>query len=146
MKRNKSLVILGAAAIMVVVAFGQVAAQTATLAFKKGAPESTATARQDDKGDRGAKRLEMLQERLNLTAEQMTKIRSILTNSRERMKKSLELAGDDKEAFKKAKMDAMKNIDARIQEVLTPDQRMKYTEVKAEMKAKMKDDDDKKND
>lgn len=150
MNRNKSLVTFGAAAILAVIAFSQSFAQTSVTAFKKGSPEAIAqlsaqaqaqtSVATPAKGDRGAKRLELLQQRLSLTADQTAKIKAIIQNSREQMKKNREqAAGADKEAAKKARQEAIKNIDAQIQEVLTVEQRTKYTSLKAEMKARMEE-------
>jgi Spy/CpxP family protein refolding chaperone len=149
MKRNKSLAAIGGAiAVLAIATFGQASAQGITT-FKKGSPEAarelkvvvqnsagvTAEIPAQDKGARGTKRLEQLQKRLNLTADQMTKIQAILQNSREKAKVAREQAGTDKEAFKAAMKENMRNTDAQIQGILTAEQAQKYVVLKAEMKA-----------
>lgn len=151
MKRNKSLAAIGGTiAVLAIATFGQASAQTTVSTFKKGSPQAArelslsaqqsvavkAEAPAHEKGERGMKRLEQLQQRLNLTADQMAKIQAIIQNSREKAKADREQAGTDKEAFKAAMRESMRNTDAQIQGVLTAEQAQKYAELKAEMKAK----------
>ncbi|MES2764389.1 MAG: hypothetical protein V4642_00860 [Bacteroidota bacterium] len=157
MKRNKFLANIGGTiAVLTIAAFGSTSAQTTTSTFKKGSPEAareiSAAAKSSlavkaetgsrDKGDRVSKRLEQLQQRLNLTADQLGKIQAIIQNSREKAKAAREQAGTDKEAFKKAMQENMRNTDAQIQAQLNADQRTKYAELKAEMKAKRENEKD----
>jgi Spy/CpxP family protein refolding chaperone len=149
MKRNKSLATIGATAVLAIATFGTASAQGITTS-KKGSPQAAreltaavqnsvavkAETPSQDKGERGAKRMEQLQQRLNLTAEQSAKIQTILQNAREKGKAAREQAGGDKEAFKTAMKENMRNTDAEIKGVLTAEQAQKYAELKAEMKAK----------
>ena len=149
MKRNKSLasaIVLSAFTLFA--ASSSAFAQTSATTFKKGTPESIAqlqasnslvvngAVHNHDKGERGAKRLEHLQQRLNLTSEQTAKIKAILEKSRAEAKAAREQKGDNKEAFRTAMKDRIQKIDAEIQAVLTADQKTKYAELKAEMKIK----------
>lgn len=149
MKSNKSLASAIALSAFTLFASSDAAfAQTSTTTFKKGTPEAVAELKSSQalalnvdaadkgKGERGAKRLEQLQSRLNLTAEQTTKIKAILETARNEAKAEREKAGENKEAFRSSMKDRMQKTDAQIQTVLNADQKLKYAEIKAEMKEK----------
>ncbi len=145
MKRNKSLAnIGGTVAVLAITAFGSTSAQTAPSNFKKGSPELAvrADSPSQENGNRVSKRLEQLQQRLNLTAGQLAKIQTIIQTAREKAKSAREQAGSDGESFKKAMQENVKNTDAQIQGVLTAEQAQKYAELKAEMKAKRENEKD----
>ncbi len=143
MKRNKSLKTIGGAiAVLAISTFAQSSAQTTVTTFKKGSTGASqslavkADSQAQGKGDRVSKRLEQLQQRLNLTTDQLNKIQAVVQNSRDRAKAAREEAGTDQEAFKRAHLENIKNTDAQIQGVLSAEQRTKYAELKAEMKVK----------
>jgi protein CpxP len=83
--------------------------------------------------------VQMYNSKLNLTEDQKQRIRPIVV---ERQRRMLELRIDTsvKGREKMMKMKSvMENSDSRINAVLNPDQRQKYSELEAERKEKMKE-------
>jgi len=88
------------------------------------------------RGGRGGmnpeRRLEMMQQQLNLTADQSTAIKAIFEDERAKMEAArASTAPDDR----RAKMMAMREEEkTKIEAVLTPEQKIKYEEMEANMR------------
>jgi periplasmic protein CpxP/Spy len=85
------------------------------------------------------RQLEMLTQKLNLTADQQTKVKAIDEDTGKQMmavRNDTSLSQDDKRA---KMMDIRKSSQDKIRGVLTDEQKMKYDAMLAEMKERMKE-------
>jgi protein CpxP len=85
------------------------------------------------------RQLEMLTQRLNLTADQQTQVKAIDEDTGKQMmavRNDASLSQDDKRA---QMMDIRKSSQGKIRGILTDDQKTKYDAMQAEMKEKMKE-------
>jgi protein CpxP len=93
-------------------------------------------------GQRGfdpARRIEMMQRRLNLTADQTTQVRAIFADGRAKMealRANTSLAPADRHAQGEA---LRQDQDAKVRAVLTPDQKTKFDEMEARMREHRRD-------
>ena len=102
-----------------------------------------AAAPQGQMGARGrgmeARQLEMLTQKLNLTADQQTKVKAIDEDTGKQMmavRNDTALSQDDRRA---KMMDIRKSSQDKIRGILTDDQKTKYDAMQAEMREKMKE-------
>ena len=85
------------------------------------------------------RQLEMLTQKLNLTADQQTKVKAIDEDTGKQMmavRNDASLSQDDKRA---KMMDIRKGSQDKIRGILTDDQKTKYDAMQAEMKERMKE-------
>jgi len=79
-------------------------------------------------------RVQKMKENLNLNDDQVAKVTAILKEQRQKMM-ALRNSGADQAAMKTQRQQSMRDGDAQISALLTPDQRTKWETMKAEMKA-----------
>jgi Spy/CpxP family protein refolding chaperone len=87
----------------------------------------------------GAGQLEMLTKRLDLTADQQAKVKTIQEDSGKQMmalRNDTTMSQDDKRA---KMMDLRKSSSDKIRAILTDDQKTKYDALQAEMRERMKE-------
>jgi Spy/CpxP family protein refolding chaperone len=92
-------------------------------------------------GGMGARRLEMLTTRLNLTADQQAQVKAIDEDSMKQaqaVRSDTSLSQDDRRA---KMMNIRKASDDKIRALLTDDQKTKFDALQAEMKARMQNRD-----
>lgn len=107
-----------------------------TAAFAQDAPpEQTAP---PDAGDRQAKMLDMMAQKLNLSDQQKDQLKPILAERREQMQ-SLRSSGDRPMKKKREAKGIMKDSDAKIKSILTADQWTQYQQLKSQMREEMKE-------
>ncbi len=105
----------------------------------------TVSAQQRKKQERGSEKSQQEQKfqmavgRLNLTAEQQTKLKSLREQNRTEMK-ALRDANKDKtkEAKRKAMQEQMRKMDAQVMAILDSKQQELYKQMKAEKKGEIK--------
>jgi len=115
---------------------------SALIAIPTMAQDSAPTAPQGQMGPRGrgmeGRQLEMLTQKLNLTADQQTKVKVIDEDTGKQMmalRNDTSLSQDDKRA---KMMDIRKSSQEKIRGILTDDQKTKYDAMQAEMRERMK--------
>ena len=86
-----------------------------------------------DPAARDAKLLDMMTQQLTLTDAQQASIKQIFADSETKMKAAHDSAGSDPEAMHKAMEPIMKDRQAAVRAVLTPDQQTKYDAMAAQM-------------
>jgi len=87
--------------------------------------------------ERAAKTLTMLTEKLTLTTDQQTKVKAILLDQNTQLTKAREEAGDDRQASRAKMMKVMEDNNAKINGLLTDDQKKTYATYLEERKAAM---------
>jgi protein CpxP len=87
--------------------------------------------------ERAAKTLTMLTEKLTLTADQQTKVKAILLEQNTQLTKAREEAGEDRQASRAKMMKVMEDNNAKINGLLTDDQKKTYATYLEERKAAM---------
>jgi protein CpxP len=87
--------------------------------------------------ERAAKALTMLTEKLTLTADQQTKVKAILLEQNTQLTKAREEAGEDRQASRAKMMKVMEDNNAKINGLLTDDQKKTYATYLEERKAAM---------
>ena len=107
------------------------------------AQDSAPAAPQGQMGPRGrgmeGRQLEMLTQKLNLTADQQVKVKAIDEDTGKQMmalRNDTSLSQDDRRA---KMMDIRKSSQDKIRAVLTDDQKTKYDALQAEMRERMKE-------
>jgi Spy/CpxP family protein refolding chaperone len=107
------------------------------------AQDTAPAAPQGQMGPRGrdmqARQLEMMTQKLNLTADQQTKVKAIDEDTGKQMmavRNDASLSQDDKRA---KMMDIRKSSQDKIRALLTDDQKTKYDAMQAEMRERMKE-------
>ena len=116
---------------------------SALCAIPMMAQDPAPAAPQGQMGPRGrgmeGRQLEMLTQKLNLTADQQTKVKAIDEDTGKQMmavRNDASLSQDDKRA---KMMDIRKGSQDKIRGILTDDQKTKYDAMQAEMKERMKE-------
>lgn len=103
--------------------------------YAQDAQKPQASAERQHNGER----LKQLSERLKLTSEQQTKLKAVMHQNRDEMKKVREAnKGADKDVRRKAMMAQMQKNDASIKALLNEEQQKEYAKWKEEKKAEMK--------
>lgn len=95
-------------------------------------PAKAPKAERPEGGPRGGQRMDMLKEmaeKLNLTAEQKTKLQEAFKAQRENRKDLKDATPEERRAAMKESRDAM---DAKIKEILTPEQYAKWEKIRQE--------------
>ena len=107
------------------------------------AQDTAPAAPQGQMGPRGrgmeARQLEMLTQKLNLTADQQTQVKAIDEDARKQMmalRNDTSLSQDDRHA---KMMNIRKSTQDKIRAILTDEQKTKYDAMQAEMKERMKE-------
>jgi len=88
--------------------------------------------------ERAKRNTEMLTKKLNLTADQQTKVSAIYLEQAAAMKKLREDAAGDRDAMRAAMMKSNEESDTKISALLNDDQKKAYTTWKEERKEAMK--------
>ena len=91
------------------------------------------------RGPNPERRLEMLQQRLNLSADQTTQIKAIFADSRTKMealRSNSALAPEDRRTQGES---LRKDETAKVEAVLTPDQKSKFEEMEAKQRDRMRE-------
>jgi protein CpxP len=88
--------------------------------------------------ERAKRSVTMLTERLTLTADQQTKVTAIYLAQGEQMKKLRDSVGDDREAMRAVMVKGNEATEAKIDALLTADQKKLFTTWKEERKEMMK--------
>lgn len=88
--------------------------------------------------ERAKRSVAMLTEKLTLTADQQTKVTAIYLAQGEQMKKLRDSVGDDREAMRAVMMKGNEATEAKIDALLTADQKKLFTTWKEERKEMMK--------
>jgi Spy/CpxP family protein refolding chaperone len=83
------------------------------------------------------KNIETLKTALDLTKDQTAKLETILFTSMAESRKVREEAGEDRTAMRETMREQRQKTDAKIEALLTPDQKKKYEEVKKERMQRM---------
>lgn len=96
--------------------------------------------KQEVRKEKQAARFDEMSKKLNLTSDQQTKIKEIMTQNRTEMK-ALKEANKDKakEEQRKAMLGQLKKADGQVNEVLDAKQKEQYKQLKAERKKEMKE-------
>lgn len=84
-------------------------------------------------------RARMLKDSLNLTDEQLPKIKKILEEQQAEMMLNFEMNQGDREGMRKGMMEITEKTDKKIEAVLDPKQRKKYEEMKKRRQAMMRE-------
>jgi protein CpxP len=84
-------------------------------------------------------RAQQLQKALDLTDEQTGQVTKIYTEMREELSKLRQESGGDREAMREAIRDFREKTDARINEILTDEQKEKYQTFQQEQRKEMRD-------
>ena len=87
--------------------------------------------------ERATKATTVLTDKLTLTADQQTKVKAILLDQNTQAAKAREEAGDDRQAARAKMMKIMEDNSAKIQSLLTDDQKKAYVSYLEERKAAM---------
>lgn len=87
--------------------------------------------------ERATKATTALTEKLALTADQQTKVKTILLDQNTQMEKARTEAGDDRKAMRAKMATLMQDNSAKINALLTDDQKKVYADYLAERKAAM---------
>lgn len=87
--------------------------------------------------ERATKATTVLTEKLALTADQQTKVKTILLDQNTQMAKAREEAGDDRKASREKMMKLMEDNNEKIKGLLTDDQKKSYAAYLEERKAAM---------
>jgi protein CpxP len=87
--------------------------------------------------ERATKTTAQLTEKLALTADQQTKVKAILLDQNAQMNKAREDAGEDRKAMRTKMMSMMQDNNAKINAVLTDDQKKAFAAYQEERKAAM---------
>jgi hypothetical protein len=88
---------------------------------------------------RGERLVEQLKSRLSLTDDQTLKLRELVAGSREQAMKDREQYADDRELMMQAARARNENLFARIDSLLTEDQRAEFQKFQQEMKERGRD-------
>jgi negative regulator of sigma E activity len=88
---------------------------------------------------RAQRMTKVLNEKLNLTADQSAKVNAIFLTKAVQMDSLRKNHAADRKADRQARKTMLVNLDGQLKGVLNADQQTKYTELKAQMKEKMKD-------
>jgi Spy/CpxP family protein refolding chaperone len=107
----------------------QGAAQIPAQSVAPGGPPGT--------GDRVERRVMMLKDKLNLSDDQVTKVRTILQDEQKQAMSDREKPKGDRETMRKAMMDRRKATDDKIMTVLTADQKKEYSKTEDEFRKQM---------
>lgn len=81
---------------------------------------------------------QVLQKKLDLTADQSVKVNAILLTKAVQMDSLKQNRSTDRKANRQARRAVLTNLDGQLKAVLTADQQTKYAELKAQMKDRMK--------
>ncbi|MCS7210459.1 MAG: hypothetical protein NZ844_02350, partial [Chloroherpetonaceae bacterium] len=84
--------------------------------------------------------LEELRTRLNLSPEQEAKIKAILEETREAMRKDREESAGDRRMALGRMRERIQTMDERVQAVLTEEQKATYAKMKEERREKMREE------
>lgn len=87
--------------------------------------------------ERATKQTTVLTEKLTLTADQQTKVKAIFLDQATQMEKARADAGDDKKGMRTKMMSMMQDNNAKINGLLTDDQKKAYATYLDERKAAM---------
>ncbi|WP_158795270.1 hypothetical protein [Pedobacter sp. L105] len=87
--------------------------------------------------ERATKMTATLTDKLTLTADQQTKVKAILLDQNTQMAKAREAAGDDRSAMRTKMMSLMDENNAKINALLTDDQKKAFSAYQDERKAAM---------
>jgi len=88
---------------------------------------------------RAQRMTKVLNEKLNLTADQSAKVNAIFLTKAVQMDSLRKAHSADRKADRQSRKAMLVTLDGQLKGVLTADQQAKYTELKAQMKEKMKD-------
>lgn len=91
-----------------------------------------------DSGDRQAKMLDMMTQKLNLSDQQKDQLKPILADRRQQMQ-ALRASGDRPMKKKREAKSVMRDSDAKIKVILTADQWTQYQQLKSQMREEMKE-------
>jgi len=80
----------------------------------------------------------VLEKKLNLTADQSVKVKSILLTKAVQMDSLKQHRSDDRKANRQARKAILMNLDGQLKEVLNADQQKTYAELKASLKERVK--------
>jgi Spy/CpxP family protein refolding chaperone len=86
----------------------------------------------------GEAMLKRLQDSLSLTTDQVIKLKAIMTKSQEEMTKLRSDLGDDREAMMLGMRELREKQNAKIDSVLTTEQRIKFKKMNDEQRAQMR--------
>jgi protein CpxP len=81
---------------------------------------------------------QVLTKKLNLTADQQTKVNTIFLNKAVQMDSLKKSHAADRKATRQSRRAILTDLDGQLKTVLNADQQTKYTELKAQMKDRMK--------
>ncbi len=96
---------------------------------------ASAQPRMDSPKDRAGN----LKERLALNDSQTAAITKIFEESQHDMRKLFDMRGGDRDSIRAMRMTMMKQVDDRIDSVLTSDQKKKYDDLRKERRGRMRD-------
>ena len=82
------------------------------------------------------RQVNMMQENLDLTEEQLVKVKEILTENSDKMMGLRDEYGDDREGMRSAMREINESRDTKLKEVLTEEQWTKYEEVREKMRGR----------
>lgn len=85
--------------------------------------------------ERATQATAMLTQKLTLTPDQQTKVKTILLDQNVQMSKAREAAGDDRKAMREQMMTLMKDNDEKINALLNEDQKKAYAAFQQERAA-----------
>lgn len=86
----------------------------------------------------GERQVEMMKERLNLSAEQEEKIKAIFEERGEKMAKARDESGDDRSAMRETMGKIFRETDEKVIAVLNDEQKEEYKKMQEEMRERMR--------
>lgn len=90
--------------------------------------------KQERKEERDTALIQTLKEKLDLSNEQVAKLKDIMAKNREQLQKDRQATGDDRKAFRKLARERKQNNETQIKALLTPEQAKKFDTLKEEMR------------
>lgn len=111
----------------------------ATLLFAASATASAPAMAQGTPAQRTEMLMQVMKDKLTLTADQETQIRAVLTASQEQAMKDRDAAAGDRTKMMTLAQERMQKTDAQISAVLTDEQRKKYEPLQAEMRRRSRE-------
>lgn len=88
---------------------------------------------------RGERMIQRLKDSLSLSADQVTKIKTILDKQQEEGKKDWDANQGDRDAMRALMMKRMEKSDIEIEKILTKEQKKKYQEIKKQRSDRMRE-------